>query len=83
MEKLRVEFKNGTICEYGDVSYCTVRELEDMTEEGTYEVTGSALYFEREDDEIGKGTIIDMKDVVRYDRIEIEKESSSLEEPER
>lgn len=67
MSKLNFVKKDGTQAHYSDITYFDIRQTEKMTEEGTFECNGSAMYFERESDEIGQGTLINMDDVITYD----------------
>ncbi len=76
---LDITLKDGSNIHHDDVSYFDIRENEEMTAEGTYEVTGDYIYFERESDEIGKGTAIDSADIASYNLIDKENEREEAE----
>ena len=67
MSDLHIVMKDGSKQDFNDITFFEPRMLEEMTEEGTYEPVGDALYFEREADEIGKGTLIDTNEISEFE----------------
>lgn len=61
--ELNLILKDGKELHYDDVTFCEPRMTEHMTEDGTFEADGDALYFEREKDDIGCGTLVLSDDI--------------------
>lgn len=67
MSKLEIRFKDGSTQNYEDITFCEPRILEDMNKDGEMEPVRDGLYFERESDEIGCGTLIDSDQISEYE----------------